>query len=114
MYFVTGHPYYVGIQYHPEYLSRPLKTSAPYLGFILAATKMLDKYISRDCKLSPRQEFYVDTSDEDSRDASPPPIKRTKATADSNPNASKPVASKVSLSTTNGSSFKPVGNGVGA
>lgn len=33
----TGHPYYVGVQYHPEYLTRPLKPSPPYLGLILAA-----------------------------------------------------------------------------
>jgi CTP synthase len=28
------HPYFVAVQYHPEYISRPLKPSAPYLGLI--------------------------------------------------------------------------------
>jgi CTP synthase len=30
----SDHPYFVGVQYHPEYISRPLKPSAPYLGLI--------------------------------------------------------------------------------
>ncbi len=32
--FFPDHPYFVGVQYHPEYISRPLKPSAPYLGLI--------------------------------------------------------------------------------
>lgn len=31
------HPYFVGTQFHPEYLTRPLRPSPPYLGLILAA-----------------------------------------------------------------------------
>ena len=31
---LDNHPYFVGVQYHPEYISRPLKPSAPYLGLI--------------------------------------------------------------------------------
>jgi CTP synthase len=31
---LENHPYFVGVQYHPEYISRPLKPSAPYLGLI--------------------------------------------------------------------------------
>ncbi|CAF0988160.1 unnamed protein product [Adineta steineri] len=34
---LDNHPYFVGVQYHPEYISRPLKPSAPYLGLIWAA-----------------------------------------------------------------------------
>ncbi|CAF1361084.1 unnamed protein product, partial [Didymodactylos carnosus] len=34
---LENHPYFVGVQYHPEYISRPLKPSAPYLGLIWAA-----------------------------------------------------------------------------
>ncbi|CAG8490510.1 8631_t:CDS:10 [Acaulospora morrowiae] len=34
---LQGHPFFVGTQYHPEYLSRPLKPSAPFLGFVVAS-----------------------------------------------------------------------------
>lgn len=37
------HPWYVGVQYHPEYLSRVLSPSRPYLGFVAAAAKCLEK-----------------------------------------------------------------------
>ncbi|KAJ1921629.1 CTP synthase ura7 [Tieghemiomyces parasiticus] len=33
----SAHPYYVGVQYHPEYLTRPLYPSPPFLGLIKAA-----------------------------------------------------------------------------
>lgn len=29
---VENHPYYVTVQFHPEYLSRPLSPSPPFLG----------------------------------------------------------------------------------
>jgi CTP synthase (UTP-ammonia lyase) len=29
---LPGHPYFVGVQFHPEYKSRPGKPSAPFLG----------------------------------------------------------------------------------
>ncbi|XP_055704518.1 CTP synthase [Phlebotomus papatasi] len=57
-----GHPYYVATQFHPEYLSRPLKPSPPFLGLILAATGRLKKYIKEGCPLTPRM------SDESSGD----------------------------------------------
>jgi len=34
---LKDHPYYVGTQYHPEYLTRPLRPSPPFLGFVKAA-----------------------------------------------------------------------------
>lgn len=34
---LKDHPWYVGVQFHPEYLSRVLQPSKPYLGFISAA-----------------------------------------------------------------------------
>lgn len=40
-----GHPYFVGVQFHPEYLSRPLEPSKPYLGLILAASGQLKPYL---------------------------------------------------------------------
>ena len=38
---LKGHPWYVGVQYHPEYLSRVLRPSKPYLGFVAAASQCL-------------------------------------------------------------------------
>jgi CTP synthase (UTP-ammonia lyase) len=32
------HPYFVGVQFHPEYMSRVLNPSKPYLGFVAAAS----------------------------------------------------------------------------
>nr|XP_018910266.1 PREDICTED: CTP synthase-like [Bemisia tabaci] len=39
------HPYFIATQFHPEYLSRPMKPSPPFLGFILAATNNLESYL---------------------------------------------------------------------
>lgn len=61
---LRDHPYFVATQYHPEYLSRPLKPSPPFLGLILAAEGRLQKYIDRGCRLSPRQ-LSDASSDED-------------------------------------------------
>jgi CTP synthase len=40
---LKDHPWYVGVQFHPEYLSRVLMPSKPYLGFVAAAAGCLDK-----------------------------------------------------------------------
>lgn len=50
---LEGHSYYVATQYHPEYLSRPLKPSPPFMGLILASVKKLDSYLQREMKFSP-------------------------------------------------------------
>lgn len=34
---LKDHPWFVGVQFHPEYLSRVLQPSKPYLGFVSAA-----------------------------------------------------------------------------
>ncbi|KAF2085295.1 CTP synthase [Saccharata proteae CBS 121410] len=39
---LRGHPWFVGVQYHPEYLSRVLEPSRPYLGFVAASAGVLD------------------------------------------------------------------------
>lgn len=44
---LKDHPYFVGVQYHPEYLSRVLKPSPPYLGFIAASADVLDQVTSK-------------------------------------------------------------------
>ena len=38
---LEGHPYYVGVQYHPEFKSRPDRPSPPFLGLLQAATSQL-------------------------------------------------------------------------
>ncbi|KAL8796337.1 MAG: hypothetical protein Q9195_001244 [Heterodermia aff. obscurata] len=44
---LEGHPWYVGVQYHPEYLSRVVRPSKPYLGFVAAASGCLEEIIGR-------------------------------------------------------------------
>jgi CTP synthase len=34
---MTDHPFFVGLQAHPEFSTRPLNPSPPFLGFIAAA-----------------------------------------------------------------------------
>jgi len=36
---LSEHPFYVGVQYHPEYKSRPGQPSPPFFGFMAAACK---------------------------------------------------------------------------
>ena len=43
---LSDHPYFVGVQYHPEYISRPLKPSAPYLGLIWVHHFFIDSFSS--------------------------------------------------------------------
>jgi len=38
---LKDHPFFVGVQFHPEYLSRVLRPSPPYLGFMAASAGML-------------------------------------------------------------------------
>ena len=37
---LDSHPYYVGVQYHPEFKSRPGRPSPPFLGLLMAAAGM--------------------------------------------------------------------------
>ncbi|EEB09800.2 CTP synthase Cts1 [Schizosaccharomyces japonicus yFS275] len=39
------HPYYVGVQYHPEYLSKPLNPSVPLFGLVAASAGVLDRFL---------------------------------------------------------------------
>jgi len=38
--------FYVAVQFHPEYLSRPLRPSPPYVGLLAAASGQLDRFVS--------------------------------------------------------------------
>ncbi|KAK9321234.1 CTP synthase N-terminus-domain-containing protein [Lipomyces orientalis] len=42
---LKNHPWFVGTQYHPEYLSRVLDPSKPYLGFLAASSGILHSLI---------------------------------------------------------------------
>lgn len=44
---LRSHPFFVGVQFHPEYLSRVLAPSKSYLGFFAAAAGMLDEITAR-------------------------------------------------------------------
>ncbi|CAJ0577531.1 unnamed protein product, partial [Mesorhabditis spiculigera] len=43
---LEGHPYFVGAQFHPEYLSLPLMPSPPFLGLLLAASGQLESSLT--------------------------------------------------------------------
>uniref|UniRef100_A0A673ZB32 CTP synthase n=1 Tax=Salmo trutta TaxID=8032 RepID=A0A673ZB32_SALTR len=51
---LDDHPYFVGVQYHPEFTSRPIKPSPPYFGLLLASAGKLQSYLHKGCRLSPR------------------------------------------------------------
>lgn len=42
---LKNHPWFVGVQFHPEYLSRPLRPSKPYWGFVAAASGTLGEIL---------------------------------------------------------------------
>jgi CTP synthase len=44
---LKDHPWFVGVQFHPEYLSRVLSPSRPYLGFLAASAGVLDEVTKR-------------------------------------------------------------------
>jgi len=59
------HPYYVAVQYHPEYISRPLSPSPPYLGLILASVGKLNQVLSSTSSSEPITDDDGDISDEE-------------------------------------------------
>ncbi|KAM9724430.1 CTP synthase 1b [Menidia menidia] len=62
---LEDHCYFVGVQYHPEFTSRPIKPSPPYFGLLLAAAGKLQSYLAKGCRLSPR-DTYSDRSESSS------------------------------------------------
>ena len=66
VFFLPDHVYFVGVQFHPEYISRPMTPSAPYLGLLLASCNKLQQYATRGFRPSPRMSFCesdIDDSD---------------------------------------------------
>lgn len=43
---LKDHPYFVGVQFHPEYLSRVLRPSKPFLGLVAASAGILPEFTS--------------------------------------------------------------------
>uniref|UniRef100_A0A7E4ZR54 CTP synthase n=1 Tax=Panagrellus redivivus TaxID=6233 RepID=A0A7E4ZR54_PANRE len=54
---LKDHPYFVGVQYHPEYTSHPLAPSPPFLGLVLAASGQLKGYLDGTRMPSPVEIF---------------------------------------------------------
>lgn len=46
---LKDHPWFVGVQYHPEYISQPLSPSLPILGLVAAALGCLDQITKEVC-----------------------------------------------------------------
>lgn len=47
---INDHPFFVGVQYHPEMKSRPIHPSPPFVGFMLAAAKYLPAFLKGEWK----------------------------------------------------------------
>uniref|UniRef100_A0A8C8H5B8 CTP synthase n=1 Tax=Oncorhynchus tshawytscha TaxID=74940 RepID=A0A8C8H5B8_ONCTS len=60
---LDDHPYFVGVQYHPEFTSRPIKPSPPYFGLLLTSAGKLQSYLHKGCRLSPRDRSGSSTPD---------------------------------------------------
>ncbi|XP_065852491.1 uncharacterized protein [Euphorbia lathyris] len=46
---LNDHPFFVGVQFHPEFKSRPGKPSALFLGLIAAACGQLEGFLQNNC-----------------------------------------------------------------
>ena len=84
----TDHPYFVAIQFHPEYITRPMAPSPPFLGLVMAACHKLEGYLARNCQLSPRASYEYDSEEDEVTRAfclresrSPAPLEIDAATA---------------------------------
>lgn len=49
----ADHPYFVGLQAHPEFCTRPLNPSPAFLGFIASAAGCLDEQIAGQANYEP-------------------------------------------------------------
>ncbi|XP_023554299.1 CTP synthase isoform X1 [Cucurbita pepo subsp. pepo] len=56
---LDAHPYFVGVQFHPEFKSRPGKPSPLFLGLIKAACGQLDAFLQKNGSVS---QFSADTT----------------------------------------------------
>ena len=49
----ADHPYFAGLQAHPEFCTRPLNPSPAFLGFIAAAAGVLPEQVERQKNYTP-------------------------------------------------------------
>ena len=71
---LPDHPYFVGLQAHPEFCTRPLNPSPPFLGFIAAAagSKVLEEQLAIQLKsFSPPHPVHAMVSEAELRNAEP-------------------------------------------
>ena len=80
---LVGHNYYIATQFHPEYLSRPLKPAPPFLGLILASVGKLKGYLAKGCRLSPYQVTYDESDNECEAESNPTPLRNHTLTSSS-------------------------------
>jgi len=59
---VTDHPYFAGLQAHPEFCTRPLNPSPAFLGFIAAAAGVLPEQIERQKNYTPPVRLHTLTT----------------------------------------------------
>lgn len=68
----TSHPFFLGVQYHPEFLSRPMHPSPPFLAFVQAAA---GKFIRKD--VAPKKALTSGRASPAAPAASPSPTAAT-------------------------------------
>lgn len=70
------HPYFVGLQAHPEFCTRPLNPSPPFLGFVAAASGqqvLREQIVYQMNGFRPPHPKEAMVSEEALRRAEPPP-----------------------------------------
>ena len=68
---LPDHPFFIGVQFHPEYLSRPTLPSPPYLGLILASCNKFQQFALHGYRCSLRMSCVSDSDsvDDDNADS---------------------------------------------
>ncbi|GJE86584.1 CTP synthase [Phanerochaete sordida] len=74
---LPDHPYFVGLQAHPEFCTRPLNPSPPFLGFVAAAAgpKVLEEQMELQLKsFKPPHPVHAMVSEAELRNTEPTPL----------------------------------------
>jgi len=51
---ISDHPFFLGVQFHPEMKTRPIRPSPPFVGFMLAASGQLQEWMKNESWKSPQ------------------------------------------------------------